>query len=295
MRVPAIRDAPGRIAQPAPATARRAAVAVLHDPNVTAKPLPLGDRPRIDLAERAHRQADASQHATAASIDAVLDRPEEFLGSRFILEGVFKVGTRILNPKDKNGFKLGSTITIARDDDRTISTLEGKVFGHDLHIILEEQVARNLQQLFGRLKMAATTKPTYKTILGVRIENSPKEVDGEPALIVIESLEILGSCDYYLVASRSYANAFKVALVDVTGGRIDHGDGEKWVSRLGGEEKFVGPLRRKLRDLRRRAINDAHGAVVDAVLRSELDRWSRISAAINTINTIQARRLTENH
>jgi hypothetical protein len=91
-------------------------------------------------------------------------------------------------------------------------------------------------------------KPTYRTIVGVRVDSDPREGENQTPLIVVESLEILGGCDYFLIASKAYDRAFRVAVVDVRGARPAFGDGDDWVTRLGGDEKFGGPIRRKLRE-----------------------------------------------
>jgi hypothetical protein len=96
-------------------------------------------------------------------------------------------------------------------------------------------------------------------------------VDGSRApVVVIVGMEILGLCNFLQVAQHHYDRAFMT--VHVTPERAWHayGDGPAWVERLGGQEKFIAPLRRKLRELQRKAIADRNSAIVGNALQAAL-------------------------
>ncbi len=102
---------------------------------------------------------------------------------------------------------------------------------------------------------------------------SPKVINNARVPVAsITGLEILGVCNFLLVAQRQYEKAFWTVQVTPDRAFVTHGDGAAWVERLGGEEKFVKPLHRKLRDLQRRIIADREHTIVGSVLQAELGR-----------------------
>ena len=72
------------------------------------------------------------------------------------------------------------------------------------------------------------------------------------------------------VARHQYAKAFRTLTVTADEANVDFGDGDFWVERLGGEEDFVQPIRRKFREMQRRAITNRDSAMIDAMLQREL-------------------------
>jgi hypothetical protein len=130
--------------------AARPGLAVGTDPALppVTPPLQVADRPLDDVADVAEPVLTKPITRTA-TIDGLLEDPDSHRGRSLVLEGVFKVGTKILDPTDKQGTELGSTIWIARNDGRTVCTLEGRVHGLDLHMILDPRLAGHLHRLFG--------------------------------------------------------------------------------------------------------------------------------------------------
>jgi hypothetical protein len=88
--------------------------------------------------------------------------------------------------------------------------------------------------------------------------------------LVINSLEILGSCNFRLVANGNYTEAFRTIEVTPSSDRIKHGDGREWVDRLGGEEKFVAAIRRKLKEMQRHLAATYRQAEFDKVFQKEM-------------------------
>ena len=66
----------------------------------------------------------------------------------------------------------------------------------------------------------------------------------------------------------STRQAFRTLTVSADEADVDFGDGDLWVERLGGEENFVQPIRRKFREMQRRAITDRDSAVIDSILQA---------------------------
>jgi hypothetical protein len=59
---------------------------------------------------------------------------------------------------------------------------------------------------------------------------------------------------------------------------------------LGGEEDFVQPIRRKFREMQRRAVTNRASAVLDSVLQRELSKIVATAAAINHIVAMEGLR-----
>ena len=191
---------------------------------------------------------DQAVAAGSIEIDKVLMAPADYRGKTLSVNGVFKIGTRISEVTDIKGQRVGLSLPVSRNHGRTICTADGKVEGHNLYMILDDRIASILSRVFTELKLEPTIKPTYRALIEVSVPQGPiAQAPGHP--LVIASLEILGMCDYLLIARHQYDQAFRVVEVNATGGRIGFGDGSKWVERLGGEEKFVQPIRRKFREL----------------------------------------------
>jgi hypothetical protein len=237
------------------------------------------------LGERAvDKRVDAS-----VSIDDVLSATAEFRGKSFALDGLFKLGTRISVLKDGQGQIIGWTIPVARVNDRPLSKGEKQIEGSDAYLILEDPVAGVLRSAFAQLGLPAGSKPAYRATLDVSVRQI--HVAGRPAdALVITSLEVLGFCDYLRVARHEYDAAFRVLAVTAEGGEVRPGDGARWVALLGGEEKFVQPVRRKLRELQRRLATDSRQAMVDSVFHRELGKALQAAYASNTILSMEGER-----
>ena len=77
--------------------------------------------------------------------------------------------------------------------------------------------------------------------------------------------------------------------VNATGGQIGFGDGSKWVERLGGEEKYVQPIRRKFRELQRRSPR-THGRRYSRVSTRELNNVMRAADNLAAIQAMEIAR-----
>jgi hypothetical protein len=222
-----------------------------------------------------------------ADIDQVLSSPVKYGGKRVLLSGLFKIGTKISEVKGSKGQTVGQSIPVARVDDRTICTGDRKIDGYELYLILDENVAQSLRQVFEALELRPMIKPTLRSILEVSVRRLPVQ-DKPPYAVAITSLEILGMCDYLRIARHDYVEAFRVAEVKAAGGQMLFGDGDKWAERLGGDEKFVQVIRRKLREFQRRRATDIRQAQADTFYQGEL---SKAMQAANSYQSIRAMEL----
>jgi hypothetical protein len=243
-------------------------------------------RPRGQQEQRPARD-DASSPTGPVEIDQILAAPTAFRGQALVLNGLFKIGTRISEVKEPKGQVVGLSIPVARCDDRKICTGDRKVEGHELYLVLDDQVAPVLGRVFNALKLKPSVKPTFRAILAVSVREIPGG-NGPVDAMVINSLEILGMCDYLRVARHEYNQAFRVVEVRATGGRTHLGEGAKWVELLGGEEKFVLPIRRKFRDLQRRAATDSRNAIMESMYQRELSNVMRAADRHNAIRAMEA-------
>jgi hypothetical protein len=224
-----------------------------------------------------------------ADLEYVLARPGEFIGSTLVLNGLFKVGSKIEEVRGPDGQVLGWSLPVARNDDTMVCSGDGEVAGHEPLLLLDDGLATFLGRVFDKLGIKPTIRPSYKCILTV----TPRRilVNGAPTPVVaISTLEVLGGCNYVRVARHQYGQAFRTLTVTHNEADVDFGDGDLWVERLGGEENFVKPIRRKFRDMQRRAITNHDSAVIDTMLQRELVKVVNTASAINQIVAMEGLR-----
>ncbi len=180
------------------------------------------------------------------TIEAILDSPKTFEDMTLTLDGLYKVGTKVtlLKGPDKN--TVGWSLPVGGDDDRLICTGDAKAVGRDRYLVLDSGLAPLLLNVFDQLKFRPAARPTYKCTLTVTVRQVIVNGARVPA-VEIAGLEILGICDFVKVAQRRYDKAFLTVRVTPERAWVAYGDGPLWVERLGGEERFIKPLRRKLR------------------------------------------------
>lgn len=268
------RTAPARgplMAQMPPAAPRRAPEAVVQagPPEAPEE----ADRLPASLLgvddEAAPDPAKARHQSSQLTIETILDAPGEFEGRTIALDGLYRVGTLLTKLRGEDRNIIGWSLPIGGDDDRLICKGNGKVAGRDRYLILDSGLAPLLLKTYDELKFRPAARPMHKCALTVRVR--PLLVNGARVPVVtIVQLEILGVCNFLLIAQRQYEKAFLMVHVTPETAWVDHGDGPSWVERLGGEEKFVRPLRRKLRDMQRRAIVDRQNAIVGSLLQAQL-------------------------
>ena len=180
-----------------------------------------------------------------ADLDDLLATPGELAGNTLVLNGLFKIGTKIAEVKGPDGSILGSSLPDARNDDSTVCTADGKVGRQNAFLLLDDRLATFLGRVFNKLGLKPTIKPSYRCILTVTSRRLL--VNGSPTpVVVISSMEVLGGCNYLSVARHQYSQAFRTLKVTPDEADVDFGDGDLWVERLGGEENFVKPIRRRV-------------------------------------------------
>ncbi len=221
-----------------------------------------------------------------ADLDYVLAKPGEYVGNTLALNGLFKIGTRITEVKGPDGQVLGSSLPVARGDDSLVCSVDGKVARHDTFLLLDGGLAAFLDRVFDKLRLRPTIKPSYKCILTVTVRRLLVNGEHTP-VVVISSMDVLGGCNYVAVARHQYDQAFRTLKVSPGQANVDFGDGDLWVERLGGEANFVQPIRRKFREMQRRAITNRDRAMIDTILQREL---VNTASAINQIVAMEGMR-----
>ena len=103
------------------------------------------------------------------ALDNILAAPAKFTGQPKVVDGFYKVGTRLSEIKGPDGRPVGWSLPVSRDDGGTICSGEAKVVGRDVYLILEDGLAPFLKGIFQTLKMHTTLKPVHKCILTVRV------------------------------------------------------------------------------------------------------------------------------
>ena len=202
------------------------------------------------------------------TIETILDSPKSFEDRTITLDELYKIGTRLTLLRGQG--TPSWSLPVGGDDDRLICPGEAKVIGSDGYLVLDGGLAPLLEKVFDQLKFRAANRPTYKCTMTITVRPRSSTTLG------FRSQASRGWRSWGLrlplVAQRQYEKAFWTVQVSPDRAFVTHGDGAAWVERLGGEEKFVKPLRRKLRDLQRRIIADREHTIVGSVLQAELGR-----------------------
>ncbi len=221
-----------------------------------------------------------------ADLDDLLAKPGEFAGRDVVLNGLFKIGTKLSEVRGPDRQVLGWALPVARNDDSIVCSTDGKIARQNAFLLLDDRLAACLNRVFEKLGLRWTIKPSYKSILTVTSRRLL--VNGVPApVVVISSMEVLGGCNYLSVARHQYSQAFRTLAVSPDVADVDFGDGDLWVQLLGGEENFVQPIRRKFRAMQRRAVTNRDSVVIETILRRELATVVSTSNAINHIAALQ--------
>jgi GYF domain 2 len=224
-----------------------------------------------------------------ADLNDILARPQDYFGSELTVNGLFKIGTKIAEVKGLDKQVVGWSLPVARNDDSTVCTGDRQVEGHNVLLLLDDQLATFLGRVFQKLRIGMTIKPSYKCILAVTVRRLL--VNGAPTpVVVISSMEVLGGCNYLSVARHQYDRAFRTLRVTPQEADVDFGEGDLWVERLGGEEDFVQPIRRKFREMQRRAVTNRDSAMLDNLLRRELTKVVNAASAINHVVAMEGLR-----
>ncbi len=239
--------------------------------------------PKPDSA-RIEKRADATG-AAIVDLKDVLAAPKDYLERSVLLNGAFKIGTQISEVKGSNGQVMGWSIAVARNDGAMVCGSDGKVADHNLFMLLDDRLARFADLVFGTLSVKGVQKPTYQCALTIK----PRRLDpnrGFAAVLSIMSLEILGWCHCPKIARREYQQAFRTVTILGDESFIGFADGASWVERLGGEERFVQPLRRKYREMQRRASGDLDLATFDAAFQNEIAGTRAMAGVMWNIRTV---------
>jgi hypothetical protein len=261
------------------------------EPEAPSAPEPDADRLPANLVrsddEVAPAPGKAPDQKGATTLATVLDAPKSFIGRTITLDRLYKVGTLQAPFKGPDGRVIGWSIAVGGGDDRLISKGDGRVVGRDGYLLLDERLGPVLKRAYDEYRFHAAARPVHKCTLTVTVR--PMVVDETRVpVVVIVGLEVLGICNFLQVAQHQYDKAF--LTVQVTPERAWHayGDGPAWVERLGGQEKFIAPLHRRLRELQRKAIADRNFAVVGNALQAALARSVNMALA----NQAQQERFT---
>ena len=248
-------------------------------PPPTVVTLSSSDRSRRAMEPVSARVPPPGSSSTAATtLEAILDAPGRFEEKAVIVNGLYKIGTRLSEVKSPDGNRLGWSLPVATSDGNTICTGVTKVTGRDTYLLLDDALAPILQNALGRLRFSSTLKPTHKCIITATARSLA--IDGRQAPIVhVIGLEILGACDLLKIVNHQYNNAFTIIRITRKDAVVARGDGALWVDRLGGEERYVLPLRRKVQELKRQMITQRDQTILNRYLQVELGKVITMNAA----------------
>jgi hypothetical protein len=227
---------------------------------------------------KGERESRRSYSPDLFTLDRVLDEPDDFVGQTLVADGLYKIGTHLYNVKGADGNPVGWSLPVTRDDGGRICSGEAKALGRDTYLLLENGLAQFLERVFVKLRLRATVKPIHKCILTVAIRSPINNRELSP-VVYITALEILGDCDLYKVINNEYEHAFTTAKISPGKVDVGRGKGLLWVDRLGGEEKYVQPLRRRFKEIQRRQRDLRDQAMVDRYIQMEHSKIMALTAA----------------
>lgn len=222
--------------------------------------------------------ARVADHKDATTLEMIFRSPAAFEGRTITLDGMYKLGTLLARPKGSGGNSIGWCLAVGRGDDRLICKEDGKVIGSNCYLMLDSRLAPVLKRAYDEFKFHPEAKPRHKCTLTVTVRPVAANGTRVPVATIV-GVELLGTCNFLQVAQRRYERAFVTVRVTPEKAWAVYGDGALWVERLGGEEKFVKPLRRKLRDLQRKAIADRGHQIIGSILQAQLGRAVNMAAA----------------
>jgi len=205
------------------------------------------------------------------TLEAVLDEPGKFRGKPITTDGLYTIGTRTLSVKDADGKPIGRSIQVTRTDGATVSSGESKAMGRDAYLLLQEGFIPTLESVLLKLKFQIRIQAEHRSILTVAVRSTSLERTNTP-IVEIVGMEILGSLDMMKIVEGQYDKAFSTVRITRGNAKVGHGQGDTWVELMGGEEKFVLPVRQQVMALQRRMRNLRDTAMLDRYLQEELTR-----------------------
>ncbi len=99
----------------------------------------------------------------------------------------------------------------------------------------------------GAVGIRPAVKAIFRTIITVTVR-PPFGTGQTSPLVYIVGLELLGGYDVLKVVNHEYNKAFMTLKITPDHAAVIFADGDTWVERLGGEEHYVQPLRRRSRN-----------------------------------------------
>ena len=207
----------------------------------------------------------------ATTIEMIIDSPQSFEDRTITLEGLYKVATLLTRMKGSDSNPIGWSLPVGGADDRLICKADGKVVGRDRYLLLDKDLGPILFKAYDDLKFRPAARADvqmhadcYGPPHGRQQRQGPgyhHRRPGDP-----------GSLRFPPDRSQ-YEKAFWTVQVEpekCSGLTMVTGPRGPAVGRR--EEKFVKPIRKRLRDLQRRAIAEQGHAVVGSILQAELAR-----------------------
>jgi hypothetical protein len=222
--------------------------------------------------------ANAPVRKAAATIETILDSPESFEGQEVTLERLYKVGTLFSPVRGPDGESIGQSLPVGGDDDRLICKGDGKIVGRSGYLVLDSGLAPHLLRGFNEYKFRRASRPEHKSTLTVTVSRMGANNSRAPVVSIV-GLEILGVCDLVRVAEGHFEKSFVTLRVTPGTSSVAYGDGAAWVERLGGEERFLKPLHRKLRELKRKMLAERINAATAPSLQAALAQSMNMALA----------------
>ena len=256
------------------------ATEVPPQPEAEADRLPL--KPQEPDPEPAPPPAKLARPSGPTTIEMILDAPRDYEGRTIALDEAFRIGTVLSPVIGADGQAIGNSIPIATFDDRTLCKFDvkdaGKVVGRDAYLVLDKELVPVLQRALQEFQFPHTALMKQKSTVTVEVRHLTGRDAGVPVLRIV-GMEVVGDCDFSKVASRQYDKAFKTLRVTPQEAVPVYGDGLAWVERLGGEEKFAKPIRRRLRDFEKQMRANRDGMIVNAAIQAQVARAVNMTIA----------------
>src|SRR5262249_40743508 len=119
---------PAEVPKP-PRPGRESILGSPHVADAAAGPNPKGGR----NAKHVREPPDGAVSTGSATLERVVANPKDFDGSTVVLNGLYRVGTRVSKVSGPDGNTLGWSLPVGRNDGGTICTGETKVQDHDTY------------------------------------------------------------------------------------------------------------------------------------------------------------------
>lgn len=188
-----------------------------------------------------------------ASIDDLLRAPADFDRKALVLKGVQKMGT-----KTKRAAGGPTRILLNSQAGKRLTTPDGRFPQCPLDFILDDKLARDLEQLVRGGTLPTQGAPEIRCVPTVRVVNEGP--DGTPCATIV-ALDMLGSVQYLMIADGVIQGSMKGVSLPLGDGQrpIPPLDEAAWIEHLGGEQ-YVANIKREVKKAIQTMMTNANRA-----------------------------------